>query len=230
MRMRWPTFSFSPLAKRRFASFRANKRGWVSLWLFLALFVLTSSAELIANDKPLIMHVEGEWYFPVFVSYPETQFGGFLPTEADYRDPAVQELIAEKKGWMIWPLIPFSYDTINLNLTVPAPAPPSAENWLGTDDQGRDVVARLIYGFRISILFGLILTVAGSVLGVTAGAVQGYFGGKVDLIFQRFIEIWGGMPVLYILIIMASVIEPNFWWLLLIMLLSATVWPMMGVL
>ncbi len=219
MRMRWPTFSFSPLAKRRFASFRANKRGWVSLWLFLALFVLTSSAELIANDKPLVMHVEGQWYFPVFVSYPETQFGGFLPTEADYRDPAVQELIAEKKGWMIWPLIPFSYDTINLNLTVPAPAPPSAENWLGTDDQGRDVVARLIYGFRISILFGLILTVAGSVLGVTAGAVQGYFGGKVDLIFQRFIEIWGGMPVLYILIIMASVIEPNFWWLLLIMLL-----------
>jgi microcin C transport system permease protein len=219
MTMRWPTFSFSPLAKRRFASFRANKRGWVSLWLFLALFVLTSSAELIANDKPLVMRVEGQWYFPVFVSYPETDFGGFLPTEADYRDPAVQELIAQKKGWMIWPLIPFSYDTINLNLTVPAPAPPSAENWLGTDDQGRDVVARVIYGFRISVLFGLALTLCGSLIGVLVGALQGFFGGWTDLIGQRIIEIWSSIPTLYVLLIIASILVPGFWTLLIILII-----------
>jgi microcin C transport system permease protein len=150
--------------------------------------------------------------------YPETTFGGVLPTEADYRDPTVAQLIAAK-GWLIWPPIPYRYDTINYNLPVPAPAPPSKDNWLGTDDQGRDLTARLIYGFRISVLFGLTLTVLSSLVGVLAGAIQGYFGGWTDLLFQRFIEIWGGLPILYLLIILASVVEPNFWWLLGLMLL-----------
>jgi microcin C transport system permease protein len=186
--------------------------------LFLALFTLTLFAEFIANDKPLLLRYEDKFYFPVFVEYPETLFGGFLPTEADYRDPEVASLISEK-GWMVWPPVPYSYDTINYNLPVPAPAPPSADNWLGTDDQGRDVVARLIYGFRISVLFGLVLTLFSSLVGIVAGAVQGYFGGLVDLLFQRFIEVWSGLPILYLLIILASVVEPNFWWLLGLMLL-----------
>jgi microcin C transport system permease protein len=154
----------------------------------------------------------------VFRSYPETTFGGVFPTEAVYRDPALIKLINDK-GWIVWPPIPFSYDTINYALPVPAPAPPSRVNWLGTDDQGRDLVARLIYGFRISVLFGLTLTLASSAIGIVAGAVQGYFGGWTDLVFQRGIEIWSGMPVLYLLIILASIVEPNFWWLLGLMLL-----------
>ena len=208
----------SPLTERRIATFRANRRGWWSLWLFLALFGLALCAEVIANDKPLLLKFDGHYYTPVLHTYYETEFGGFLATEADYRDAEVQRLINDK-GWMIWPPIRYSYNTINYNLPVPAPAPPSRENWLGTDDQGRDVVARLLYGFRISVLFGLTLTLLSSVIGVVAGAVQGYFGGKVDLVFQRFIEIWSGMPILYLLIIMASVIEPTFWWLLGLLLL-----------
>jgi len=208
----------SPLTWRRLRNFRANKRGFWSLWIFLVLFFLTLFAEVVANDKPLLVEYEGKLYFPVFVSYPETTFGGEFPTEADYRDPFVKGKI-EAKGWEIWPPIPYSYDTINYDLPVPAPAPPSAENWLGTDDQGRDVVARLIYGFRISVLFGLTLTIFSSIVGVAAGAVQGYFGGLTDLFFQRFIEIWSGLPTLYLLIILASVVEPNFWWLLGLMLL-----------
>ncbi|MDZ7754682.1 MAG: ABC transporter permease [Gammaproteobacteria bacterium] len=208
----------SPLNRRRFANFRANRRGWWSLWIFLVLFVLSLGAELVANDKPLVVSFQGDWYFPIFKAYPETTFGGDFETEAAYRDPYVRELIAAD-GWMVWPPVPYSYDTINYDLPVPAPAPPSAENWLGTDDQGRDVTARLIYGFRISVLFGLTLTLASSVIGVVAGAVQGYFGGRIDLFFQRIIEIWSGLPVLYLLIILASVVEPNFWWLLLLMLL-----------
>ncbi|MBW2066710.1 MAG: ABC transporter permease [Deltaproteobacteria bacterium] len=211
-------FRISPLTRRRLMNFRANSRGYWSLWIFLTLFVMSLFAEFIANDKPLLLRYDGKFYFPVLFEYPETTFGGFLPTEADYRDPEVAELI-EKKGWMIWPPIPYSYDTINYDLKVPAPAPPSADNWLGTDDQGRDVVARLIYGFRISVLFGLILTVISSLVGIAAGAVQGYFGGWIDLLFQRFIEIWSGLPILYLLIILASVVEPNFWWLLGLMLL-----------
>jgi len=211
-------FRISPLTRRRLMNFRANRRGYWSLWIFLALFVISLFAEFIANDKPLILRYEGRFYFPVLVEYPETTFGGFLPTEADYRDPEVIELI-EEKGWMLWPPVPYSYDTINYDLKVPAPAPPSGDNWLGTDDQGRDVVARLIYGFRISVLFGLVLTVLSSIIGIIAGAVQGYFGGWVDLLFQRFIEIWSGLPILYLLIILASVVEPNFWWLLGLMLL-----------
>ncbi|RCX30634.1 ABC transporter permease [Thioalbus denitrificans] len=210
--------ALSPLNQRRLHSFRANRRGWWSLWIFLLLFTLSLFAEFIANDKPLLVRYDGGWYFPVVQEYAEITFGGEFATEADYRDPYVQDLI-DARGWMIWPPIRYSYQTINYDLPVPAPSPPSAENWLGTDDQGRDVLARLIYGFRISVLFGLALTLASSVIGVAAGAVQGYLGGWTDLLFQRFIEIWSGLPVLYLLIILASVVEPNFWWLLGLMLL-----------
>ena len=207
-----------PLTWRRWLNFRANRRGFYALWIFLALFFVTLPAEFIANERPLVVRFEGKLLFPVLVSYPETIFGGEFETEAKYRDPFVAQLI-EAKGWMLWPLVSYNHRTINYDLKVPAPAPPSAENWLGTDDQGRDVLARLIYGFRISVLFGLVLTIASSIVGVAAGAVQGYFGGLVDLLFQRFIEIWSGLPTLYLLIILASVVEPNFWWLLGLMLL-----------
>ena len=210
--------TLSPLARRRIAIFRASRRGYWSLWIFLALFGLSLCAEVIANDRPLVVRYDGRWYFPVLVSYPETAFGGVLPTAVMYRDPEVRRLI-EAKGGMAWPPIRDSYDTINYALTVPAPAPPSRENWLGTDDQGRDLLARLIYGFRISVLFGLTLTILSSIVGIAAGAVQGYWGGWVDLLFQRGIEIWSGLPVLYLLIILASLVEPTFWWLLGLMLL-----------
>jgi len=215
---RFHGLKISPLTRRRLMNFRSNRRGFWSLWIFLGLFTITLFAEFVANDKPLLVRYDSKFYFPIFYEYPETLFGGFLPTEADYRDPEVAELIREK-GWMVFTIVPYSYDTINYNLPVPAPAPPSRDNWLGTDDQGRDVVARLIYGFRISVLFGLVLTLLSSIVGVTAGAVQGYFGGWVDLLFQRFIEVWQGLPILYLLIILASVVEPNFWWLLGLMLL-----------
>jgi microcin C transport system permease protein len=208
----------SRLNRRRVDNFRRNRRGFWSLWIFLTIFVVSLPAEFIANDKPLAVWFDGGLFVPVVTSYPETTFGGEFETEAEYRDPFVAELI-EAKGWIIWPPIAFSYDTINYDLGQPAPAPPSATNWLGTDDQARDVAARLIYGFRISVLFGLVLTAISSVIGIAAGAVQGYFGGWIDLIFQRFIEIWSGLPVLYLLIILASVVEPNFWWLLGLMLL-----------
>ncbi len=208
----------SPLTQRRFANFKANRRGWWSLWIFLALFFLTLGAELIANERPLALAYQNELYFPVIQTYPETAFGGEFETEADYRDPYVRELI-DKDGWMLHPLIPYDHQTINYDSSTPAPSAPSAENWLGTDDQGRDVLARVIYGFRISVIFGLTLTLISSIIGIFAGAIQGYFGGKTDLIFQRFIEIWAGLPVLYLLIILASFVEPNFWWLLGLMLL-----------
>ena len=211
--------ALSPLNQRRLALFKSHKRGWWSLWLFLALFVLSLGAELIANDKPLAVRYDGEWYFPVLKRYPETTFGGEFPLQANYKSPYIQELIAEKDGWMLWPPIPFNYSSINYELQVPAPAPPSGQNWLGTDDQGRDVLARVIYGFRVSVLFALALTIASSIIGVFAGALQGYYGGWVDLAGQRFLEVWSGLPVLYLLIILASFVQPNFWWLLGIMLL-----------
>ena len=212
-------FKLSPLTEKRLYNFKNNRRGYYSFWLFMVLFLFSLGAEFIANDKPLIIYYENEIYTPVFKFYAETEFGGDFETEADYRDPFVKDLIQDKGGFMIWPLIPFHHQTINYALTEPAPSKPTAVNWLGTDDQGRDVLARLIYGFRISILFALVLTVLSSLVGVAAGAVQGYFGGRVDLYFQRFIEIWSGLPVLYLLIIMASVITPGFWTLLTIMLL-----------
>ena len=208
----------SPINRRRLDNFRANRRGYWSLWIFLFLFLISLLAEFLANDKPIFIQYDGHFFFPILVSYPETIFGGDFETEAEYSDPEVQILIG-KKGWSIWPLIPYSYDTVIWDLPTPAPSPPTAQNWLGTDDQGRDVVARLIYGFRISILFGLLLTLLSSVIGVAAGAWQGYFGGWTDLIFQRFIEIWGSMPQLFILIILAGLFVPSFWFLLGILLL-----------
>lgn len=208
----------TPLQQRRLDAFRRNRRGYWAFWIFLALFTLSLCAELVANDKPILISFKGELRSPLLHTYSELDFGGEFDAPADYKDPYIQKLINDN-GWMVWPPVRFSYDTINYDLPVPAPSPPSAENWLGTDDQGRDVVARVIYGFRISVLFALVLTLASSVIGVIAGAVQGYYGGKIDLLFQRFIEIWSGLPVLFLLIILASLIEPNFWWLLGIMLL-----------
>jgi microcin C transport system permease protein len=231
----------SPLNRRRLDNFKANRRGFWALWVFLVLFILSLFAELIANDRPLIVSYKGETLFPVLVDYPESKFGGFLAT-TDYRDPFIGEEI-RANGWMIWPPIRYSYRTVNNELPTPAPSPPwwtmskkercarypqAVEdlnctvgnwNWLGTDDQGRDVVARLIYGFRISVLFGLTLAIISSVIGVLAGAVQGYFGGWIDLGFQRFIEIWTSIPTLYVLLIISSVIAPSFWVLLGILLL-----------
>ena len=236
----------SPLNRRRWQNFKANRRGYWSLWIFLILFFISLFAELIANDRPFLIHMNGHFYFPAFVTYPETTFGGDFETAADYRDPYVQKLIKDKGGTIIWPPIRYSYDTHNLDLPTPAPSKPTwllteAEckdvvqrkhltgcrdleyNWLGTDDQGRDVVARLIYGFRISVLFGLCLTIVSSVIGIAAGGVQGYFGGWVDLAFQRFIEVWTAIPSLYLLLILSSVLVPGFFVLLGILLLFSWV-------
>ncbi|MDD3020517.1 MAG: ABC transporter permease [Alphaproteobacteria bacterium] len=209
----------TPITRRRWAQFKANKRGYWSLWIFMVLFVLAMSANVIANSKPLIISYQGSLYMPFLKNYPETIFGGDFETEADYRDPYVQELIETADGKIIWPPIRYSYDTINYDLPTPAPSAPTADNLLGTDDQGRDVVARVLYGFRLSVLFGLALTIFSSVIGVTAGAFQGFYGGKVDLVAQRVIEIWSSLPSLYILIIFSAMFVPGFWTLLLILLL-----------
>lgn len=208
--------SKNPLNKARWLRFKANKRGFWSMWIFSALFVLSLFAEIIANDKPLLVEYDSQWYFPIATQYAETEFGGEFETEADYTDPYVIELI-EDKGYIVWPLIRFSYDTINFNIGGAVPSPPDDVNWLGTDDKGRDVLARVIYGFRISVLFGFVLTIVSSVIGVAVGATQGYYGGWLDLFGQRFIEVWSGMPTLFLLIILSSFVEPNFWWLLGIM-------------
>ena len=206
----------SPGLQRAWLRFRASRRAWWSLWLFTVLFALCLGAEFVANDKPLLVRYDGRLFFPVFATYPETEFGGDFVTEADYRDPTVIASIRQH-GWMVMPLLPYSYGTVNFG--VQAPSPPTLADPLGTDDQARDVLARMIYGFRISILFGLALTALSSVIGIAAGAVQGFFGGVVDLVMQRLIEIWSGMPVLYLLIIMASIVKPDFWNLLGLLLL-----------
>ncbi len=206
------------LAGRRWANFRRNRRGYFSTWIMLALLLATLPAEFIANDRPLLVEFQERYYFPVLADYPETMFGGDFATTADYRDPYVRDLISTD-GWMLWPLVPFSYRTVALDLGEPAPSAPSADHWLGTDDQARDVLARLIYGLRISILFGVILTALSSTIGIAAGLVQGYFGGLTDLFGQRLIEIWSGLPVLYLLIILASIVTPSFWLLLFLLLL-----------
>ena len=234
----------SPLNARRLDNFQANRRGYWSFWIFMVLFVLCLFAELIANDRPILLSYKGEILFPVVVDYPEEKFGGFL-AQTDYRDPVIQKEIAEN-GWALWPVVRFASNTINLDLPTAAPSPPTwllkeetcrpiAEkkgvqgcrglewNWLGTDDGGRDVLARIIYGFRISVLFGLILTILSSAVGILAGAVQGYFGGWTDLIGQRIIEIWSSVPSLYLLLIVSSVIVPSFWSLLIILLLFSWV-------
>jgi microcin C transport system permease protein len=207
----------SPQNQRRWQNFRANRRGWWSLWIFVTLLVVSLPAEFLANDRPLVLRYEGKLLFPVFVDYPETTFGGFL-AETDYRDPFIMEAI-EAKGWAVWPPVRYGYRTINRNPPTAAPSAPTSENLLGTDEQARDVLARIIYGFRLSVLFGLSLTLVSALVGIAAGAVQGYFGGWLDLAFQRFIEIWAGLPVLYILIIIASLIEANVFTLLFTLLL-----------
>ena len=239
-------FSPSPLNRRRWQNFKANKRGYWSFWIFMVLFVVSLFAEVIANDRPFLIKFDGKLYFPAFVTYSETTFGGDFETAADYRDPYLQKLIADKGGSIWWPPIRYSYDTHNLDLPTPAPSPPTwmlteqqcksvvekkgltgcrdlEYNWLGTDDQGRDVVARLIYGFRISVLFGLALTIVSSIIGVAAGGIQGYFGGWIDLGFQRFIEVWTAIPSLYLLLILSSVLTPGFFVLLGILLLFSWV-------
>jgi microcin C transport system permease protein len=208
----------SPLTRRRLAAFRANRRGYWSLWVFLVVFVFCLLAEFWANDRPLLASYDGHLYLPIFVDYPETEFGGDFATNADYRDSFIEQQIAQH-GWAVWPLIRYDYRTVNMALPVPAPAPPSADNILGTDDQGRDVAARLIYGLRLSILFGLALAGVSSLIGIAVGALQGYFGGSIDLFGQRFVEIWGGLPQLFILIIVASILAPGFWSLLAILVL-----------
>jgi len=212
-------FTLSPIGRRRLAHFRANRRGWWSLWLFVALFILCLGGELVANDKPLAIHYKDSWYFPIVANYVETDFGGELPFEPDYSSDYVRKLITDQGGWMLFAPIPFSYDTVNYDLKEPAPSPPSATNWLGTDDQARDVLARVIFGARISILFALILTAISAVVGITAGALQGFYGGLVDLFGQRVQEVWAGLPVLYLLIILSGFVAPSFWWLLGIMAL-----------
>lgn len=239
-------FRPSPLNLRRWQNFKSNRRGYWSFWIFLLLFFVSLFAELIANDKPWLVKYDGKLYWPAIVSYSETTFGGDFETAADYRDPFLQKLIADKGGTMYWPPIRYSYSTHNLDLPTPAPSKPTwllteeqcksvvekkglkgcrdlEYNWLGTDDQGRDVVARLIYGFRISVLFGLSLTLISSVIGIAAGGVQGYFGGWVDLGFQRFIEVWTAIPSLYLLLILSSVLVPGFFVLLGILLLFSWV-------
>jgi microcin C transport system permease protein len=236
----------SPLNQRRWRNFKSNRRGYWSFWIFSVLFLISLFAELIANDRPFLIKFDGKLFFPAFVTYPETAFGGDFETAADYRDPYLQKLIKEKNGTILWPLIRYSYGTHNLDLPTPAPSKPTwmlteaqcktvvekkgvrgcrdlEYNWLGTDDQGRDVVARLIYGFRISVLFGLALTIISSVIGIAAGGIQGYFGGWVDLLFQRFIEVWTAIPSLYLLLILSSVLVPGFFVLLGILLLFSWV-------
>ncbi len=255
----WRDFELSPLNKRRWQNFKANRRGYWSLWIFGVMFFVTLFAEVIANDRPMVMTYKGEVLFPFLVDYPESKFGGFLAV-TDYKDPVILKEV-EDNGWALWPPVGFRYDTINKDYPTRArpdgscvenkdgiempsglgfPAPPqwatrtklcpAADdqlarytaignmNWLGLDDQGRDVLARIIYGFRVSVLFGLILTILSSIIGVAAGAVQGYFGGKVDLIFQRFLEIWSSVPELYVLIIISAMLIPGFWTLLIILL------------
>ena len=237
-------FSLSPINKRRLQNFKANRRGYWSFWIFMVLFVVTLFAEFLCNDKPLYVHYKGQHFFPVFVNYPEEVFGGFLAV-TDYRDSVISEEIT-RNGFALWPPVRFAPNTINLDLAVPAPAPPTfllreeicrpvAEkkggqgcrdlewNWLGTDDGGRDVLARVIYGFRISVLFGLALAGISSVIGIAAGAVQGYFGGRIDLYMQRFIEIWSAIPTLYLLMILSNFFEPSFFILLFILLLFSWV-------
>jgi len=205
----------SPVNQQRWLRFRHNRRGYWSLWIFLVVFVLSLAADLLANEKPLLVHYQQRWYVPLLVSYSESDFGGALPTAADYQDPWLQQQLKEK-GWALWAPIRFSDSTINFATSQPFPSPPSAQNWLGTDASGGDVLARLLYGTRISLLFGILLTLFSSVIGIVVGAVQGYFGGRVDLIGQRVIEVWSGMPALFLLILLSSVIQPNFWWLLLV--------------
>ncbi|WP_180165221.1 ABC transporter permease [Acinetobacter sp. YH12049] len=212
----------SPIMQARFQRFKENKLGFTCFISFALIFILSLAVEFIANDKPLLVKYDDSLYVPVLKSYPETAFGGVFETEADYKDPVVRQLI-EEKGWAVWPLIKFSYQTPNLELAVPVPSAPTAQNWLGTDDQGRDVLARILYGLRVSLLFGFALTFASAILGIMVGAIQGYYGGWIDLIGQRILEVWGGLPMLFMVMILVSMFTPSVYWLFVIMLLFG--WP-----
>ena len=203
----------NPINQARWQRFKTNRRGYWSMWIFLLVFIMSLGSELIANDKPLLLRYDQHWYTPFLVNYPETTFGGDFKTATDYQDPLIRSNI-EQHGWAIWAPIRYSYNSINFATEVPFPSPPSAQHWLGTNENGNDILAQVLYGLRVSILFGLMLTVLSSVIGITVGATQGFYGGKVDLIGQRFIEVWSGMPTLFLIILLSSVVQPNFWWLL----------------
>jgi len=211
--------ALSAVHRQRWQRFCHNRRGYWSLWLFLLIFLLSLAAELLANEKPLLVRYQQRWYVPLLVDYSEQDYGGVFATAADYQDPWLQQRIAQQ-GWALWAPIRFSDSTINFATRSPFPSPPSAQNWLGTDASGGDVLARLLYGTRVSLLFGLLLTLFSSVIGIITGALQGYFGGRIDLAGQRLIEVWSGMPTLFMLILLSSVIQPGFWWLLLLTVLS----------
>jgi len=208
----------SPIMRARLQRFKENKLGFSCFIIFIIILILSLGSELIANDKPLLVRYDSSMYMPAFKTYPETTFGGMFETEADYKDPVVQQLI-NAKGWALWPLIEYSYQTPNLELAVPVPSEPTSQNWLGTDDQGRDVLARILYGLRMSLLFGFALTIASAVIGIIIGAIQGYYGGWIDLAGQRVLEVWGGLPMLFMVMILVSMFTPNVYWLFLIMLL-----------
>lgn len=210
--------ALSPINQARWTRFCQNRRGLWSLWLFLFLFIFSLGSELIANDRPLLVRYDGQFYLPFLIDYPETTFGGEFQTTTDYQDNVVRQQL-EQHGWALWAPIRFSYNTLNFASTTPFPAPPSRQNLLGTDSNGYDVLARVLYGFRLSILFALMLTLLSSVMGITAGAAQGYYGGKWDLWGQRLIEVWSGMPTLFLIILLSSIVQPNFWWLLAITVL-----------
>lgn len=212
----------SPIMQARLRRFKNNRLGFFCFCLFLLIFIAALGANFIANERPLVVSYKNALYFPVLKDYPETAFGGVFETTTEYRDPVVQNLI-NQQGWMLWPPLRYANQTTNLNLAVPVPSPPTAQNWLGTDDLGHDVIARILYGLRVSLLFGLCLTAAAAVIGIIVGAIQGYYGGWVDLLGQRILEVWGGLPTLFMVIILVSLFTPNVYWLFLIMLLFG--WP-----
>nr|WP_227429689.1 ABC transporter permease [Psychrobacter sp. I-STPA6b] len=208
----------NPIWQARIERFKRHRSGRIALWLFVLIFMLCMGANFIANDKPLLVKYQDSYYFPVFKAYPETAFGGVFETEANYKDPVVQQLI-NHDGFYIMPPIAFADQTPNVSLAQPYPAPPNAQNWLGTDDVGRDVVARILYGLRVSLLFGIALTLAGSLIGIIVGAIQGYYGGWVDLAGQRLMEVWAGLPQLFMIIILVSLFSPSIYVLFAMMLL-----------
>ena len=209
----------SSLAKNRWKRFKSNKRAWYSFWIFILIFIFSLGVDFICNNKPLVLHYKNRYFFPIFVYYPETDFGGEFDIEPDYKDLEFIETIKQANGWILWPPIRYNYFTVNMDLASPPPSRPTWENLLGTDDQGRDVFTRLLYGLRISLLFGLTLALLSTLFGILAGAIQGYFGGWIDLFFQRFIEIWSGLPVLFLLMILSSLVQPTVFWLLGLMVL-----------
>ncbi len=211
------SLALSKVHQEQIAAFKKNKRALISFCIFLILFVISLFSEFIANDKPYVLKYQDNYYFPIFKTYTDKDFGGDFPTPADYKDPYIVRNI-NQNGWMIMPIIPFSFNTVDYEINVPTPSAPNQTHWLGTDDEGRDILARILYGFRLSVIFSFLLTFISSLIGIITGAVQGYFGGKIDLIFQRLMEIWETLPQLFIIIIIASIFTPGFWTLLIILI------------